>query len=47
MASDSEFAEAVSYAVCKAGKTEIVLKPEQLQAVHRMYKGIFVATYWF
>ena len=39
MASDSEFAEAVSYAVCKVGKGGIVLKPEQLQAVCHMYEG--------
>ena len=39
MASDSEFAKAVSYAVCKVWKMEIVLKPEQLQAVCHMYDG--------
>ena len=37
MASDSEFTEAVSYAVCKAGKAGIVLKPEQLQAVRHVF----------
>ena len=39
MASDSEFAEAVSYAVCKVGKAGIVLKPEHLQSVRHMCDG--------
>ena len=37
--SDSQFATAVSYAVSKVGKTGIVLKPEQLQAVRHIYEG--------